>query len=240
MMTDTVRVINTIIKKELVDSLRSLKLILPSGVICFNFCIYATEAQIFALFSDELLLRRQLGSNLMYLSAMAILFLGAILVTRLIYEEKKNKTIHMMLSMGLPPVTLWLAKILTIAILCELYSLINIGVHLVFLKIAYGYCVLFTGLSAVMTFVMIPVLCIGLQFLLSLAFMFFSKMNLIGTFLQIVPYMAIWNLSAKLIQYTVIPGLALILSLGIGVLMILIACFLVRNIPKDRLVTRID
>ncbi|MBE6841561.1 MAG: hypothetical protein E7510_01885 [Ruminococcus sp.] len=239
-MDNNFKTIGTIVKKEIIDCVRTLKFVLLAGMVCFNICMYATETTIFEMFNNESVLCKQLGINMMYLAAMSILFLGSALVNKLTYEEKKNKTIHMLLSMGIPTVTIWISKMIAIVIMCAVYSILNLAIHVVFLKIISGHFVSFTMMSAVMTFITIPILCYGFLFIVSIAFMYFSKMNVIGMLIQIVPYLGVWEISQKLIEYTTIPTLIVICSFGIGFVLMFISAMIVRKIPKEKIVTRVD
>lgn len=239
-MEKNMNTIKVIIVKEMIDSFKTLKLILLFGIICFNICIYATETKIFELGMDKKTLSLQLGTSMIYLVSMSILFLGSALVNKLIYEEKKNKTIHMLLSMGLSQTIVWYGKMLAIIIMCEIYSLITLVTHIIFIKIVLGCGLKFTFLSAVMTFVTLPMLCFGFLCVISIGFMYFSKMNFVGMFIQIIPYLAIWEISGRLIKYVTLPGIVAILSMLIGCVLILISGFCVSKIPKEKIVSRVD
>lgn len=239
-MQNTGYLIKTIIQKEIMDTIRTLGWFLIAIVLCFNLCIYITDTQIIELGLPEEQVPYQLGLSMMYLVAMAVLFLGTTLTNKMIYEEKRTKTMHMLLGMGLPQGVVWLGKICAIIFMSHIFGLINVLVHVILIAFKFGIVVKFNGMSLVMVFLAIPVLCYGFTAVVSVAYMYFSKMNIAGMFFQIVPYLAVWEISAKLIQYTQVPVFIMLLALAIGVAALVISAVLVTGMSKERIVSRVD
>lgn len=239
-MKKDVYMIGVIIKKEIVDTLRTLGVFLIAITLCFNLCIYITDTKIIELGLSKEVLPYQLGLSMMYLMAMTALFLGTTLTNKMVYEEKRTKTMHMLLGMGVPKETMWLGKILAIAIMCAVFGVINILVHVLLVWIKFGVLMKFNGMSITMVFVTVPLLCYGFIALASVAYMYFSRMNIVGMFIQIVPYLAVWEVSSELIKYTQVPLYIMLISLGIGVAAILISMLFVCGMSKERIVSRVD
>lgn len=239
-MQNTGYLIKTIIQKEIMDTIRTLGWLLIAIVLCFNLCIYITDTQIIELGLPEEQVPYQLGLSMMYLMAMAVLFLGTTLTNKMIYEEKRTKTMHMLLGMGLSQGVVWMGKICAIILMSHIFGLINVLVHVILIAFKFGIVVKFNGMSLVMVFLAIPVLCYGFTAVVSVAYMYFSKMNIAGMFFQIVPYLAVWEISAKLIQYTQVPVFIMLLALAIGVAALVISAVLVMGMSKERIVSRVD
>lgn len=239
-MQNTGYLIKTIIQKEITDTIRTLGWFLIAIILCFNLCIYITDTQIIELGLTEEQVPYQLGLSMMYLVAMAVLFLGTTLTNKMIYEEKRIKTMHMLLGMGIPQSVVWLGKICAIILMSHIFGLVNVLVHSIFIAFKFGIVVKFNGMSAVMVFLAIPVLCYGFTAMISVAYMYFSKMNIAGMFFQIVPYLAVWEISAKLVQYTQVPVFIMLLALAIGVAALGISAVLVTGMTKERIVSRVD
>lgn len=232
--------IKTIVQKEIMDTIRTLGFLLIAIVFCFNLCIYITDTQILEMGLSEEQVPYQLGLSMMYLMAMADLFLGTTLTNKMIYEEKRTKTLHMLLGMGIPQGIVWLGKICAIILMCFIFGMGNVLIHVLFILLKFGILVKFNGMSFVMVFLTIPVLCYGFIAVTSVAYMYFSKMNVGGMFLQIVPYLAVWEISSRLVQYTQVPIFIMMLALGIGVMAMIISTVLVMGMSKERIVNRVD
>lgn len=232
--------IKVIIQKEIKDTLRTLGWFLIAIILCFNLCIYITDTQIIELGLPKEQVPYQLGLSMMYLVAMAVLFLGTTLTNKMIYEEKRTKTMHMLLGMGLSQGVVWAGKIAAIILMSHIFGLINVLVHAGFIAVKFGIVVKFNGMSLVMVFLAIPILCYGFTAMISVAYMYFSKMNIAGMFFQIVPYLAVWEISAKLVQYTQVPVFIMLLALGIGVAAIVLSAILIMGMSKERIVSRVD
>lgn len=239
-MKNDVYMIRVIIKKEIVDTFRTLGLFLVALILCFNLCIYITDTQIIELGLPADVVPYQLGLSMMYLMAMTALFLGTTLTNKMIYEEKRTKTMHMILGMGVPKEVMWLGKILAIVIMCALFGVMNILVHVLFVWVKFGILMKFNSMAITMVFITVPLLCYGFIALASVAYMYFSRMNIVGMFIQIVPYLAVWEVSSELIKFTQVPIYVMLLSLGIGVVALLVSMLLVCGMSKERIVSRVD
>ncbi|MBR3834845.1 MAG: hypothetical protein IKJ73_11030 [Lachnospiraceae bacterium] len=239
-MKNDVYMIRVIIKKEIVDTFRTLGLFLVALTLCFNLCIYITDTQIIELGLPADVVPYQLGLSMMYLMAMTALFLGTTLTNKMIYEEKRTKTMHMILGMGVPKEVMWLGKILAIVIMCALFGVMNILVHVLFVWVKFGILMKFNSMAITMVFITVPLLCYGFIALASVAYMYFSRMNIVGMFIQIVPYLAVWEVSSELIKFTQVPIYVMLLSLGIGVVALLVSMLLVCGMSKERIVSRVD
>lgn len=239
-MSNDVYMIGVIVKKEIVDTIRTLGIFLVAMVFCFNLCIYVTDTEIFELGLPKDILPYQLGLSMMYLMAMTSLFLGTTLTNKMIYEEKRTKTMHMLLGMGVPKEVVWLGKILAIVIMCALFGVINILVHIIFVWFKFDILIKFNGMAIAMVFFTVPVLCYGFIALASVAYMFFSRMNIVGMFIQIVPYLAVWEVSSSLVEYTQVPLYIMLISIGIGLVALIVSMLCVMAMSKERIVSRVD
>ncbi|NNU78608.1 ABC transporter permease subunit [Clostridium estertheticum] len=239
-MKNTLYIIKVIVQKEIIDTIHTFGFFLIAIALGFNLCIYITDTKIIALKLSPEQLPYQLGLSMMYLMAMAILFLGTTLTSKLIYEEKRNKTMHMLLSMGITKEVVWMAKMCAIIVMCTLFSITTVLSHIAFVFVKFSILMKFNWMSFVIVFIMVPIIGYGFIAITSVAYMYFSKMNFVGMFIQIVPYLAIWEVSSKLIAYTNVPLYILILSVLIGIMLFALSFMLVRGISKERIVSRVD
>lgn len=235
-----ISIIRAIIKRELIDTIKTFRLIMLGGLVCFNFSMYVTDTKIVEIILDKEALAYQFGTIMIYLSAMAILFIGTMMISKMFYDEKRNKTIHVALSMGIPERIMWIAKMMVVVAVCEIYSLLLIFSHTILMVIVFGTMPEYTNLLLVFTYLTIPVLAYSLLSIVSIAYIYFSRMNFFGMFIQIVPYLCIWQLSTKIMTITNVPLFVIVLSIVIAFILIMFAYFIVRLIPKERVITRLD
>lgn len=223
-----------IIKKELIETFKSMKAIMLLCVATSNLLQYITIQEVIKLGLSSSECALQLGSITIYMAVIIILFMGHTLVNRFIYEERKSKTINVLLSAGMPKTAIWSAKMVVTILVCSLILTVSILCNVAFIYFYFGILVRYTALSAVLTFVTMPILCYGVLALISVAYWYFYNMNVFGMIFPIVAYLGIWNLSIKLAGYFV-PNSLLLISFLIGFVLFFVSFSLVKLISKERM-----
>ncbi|RVU98473.1 hypothetical protein EII22_01300 [Coriobacteriales bacterium OH1046] len=229
-------VFKAFVKKELLETFKSMKVIMLLSVITTNLLQFMTMEEVMKLGLDPDGTAIQLGSISMYMSVILILFVGHTLVNRYIYDERKNKAVQVMLASGADKTAIWLAKMAVAILISIVLLLLTIGLNAVFVSIYYHLDIRYTALSAALTFVAMPVLCFGMLSLISVAYWYFKNMNVFGMIFPIVAYIGIWNLSL-LLAGSLVPGYLVAVSLAIGVGLFIFSYFLVSRIKKERIVS---
>ena len=62
-----------------------------------------------------------IGSSMLYLSLLGIPFLGNIILARILYEERKENAVHVLLASGISPIIIWLGKMTITFIIAYLW-----------------------------------------------------------------------------------------------------------------------
>ncbi|MCH3957643.1 MAG: hypothetical protein LKE45_09950 [Olsenella sp.] len=229
-------VFKAFVKKELLETFKSMKAIMLLSVVTTNLLQYMTIEEVIKLNLDPESTALQLGSISMYMSIILVLFVGHTLVNRYIYDERKSKAIDVMLASGADKTAIWLAKMVAAVLISTVLLLLTIGLNAVFVKDYYHLTIQYTALSAALTFVTMPVLCFGMLALVSVAYWYFKNMNVFGMIFPILAYIGIWNLSLQLVGI-LIPGYVVAISLAIGIGLFAISFFLISRIKKERIVS---
>ncbi|AKT47764.1 hypothetical protein ADJ70_00250 [Olsenella sp. oral taxon 807] len=229
-------VFKAFLKKELLETLRSMKTVMIMSIAMTNLLQYMTMEEVMKLHLDPDTTAVQLGSISMYMSVILILFVGHTLVNRYIYDERKCKAIHVVLASGADQTAIWLAKMAAAVLVSTVLLLLTVGLNAGFVSVYYHLSIRYTALSAALTFVTMPMLCFGLLSLISVAYWYFKNMDVFGILFPILAYMGIWNLSVQLAG-SLIPGYLVVVSLAIGVGLFAVSFFLVSRIKKERIVS---
>lgn len=230
-----VNVFRAFIKKELLETFKSLKVVMFLSVAVSNLLQYMTIQEVMGLGLDQDSCAKQLGSISMYMSVIIILFMGHTLINRFIYEERRAKTINVLLATGMDKTAIWAAKMVVTILICTFLLIMSMLCNYLFILIYCGFPVKYTALSAVLTFVTMPIFCYGILSVISVAYWYFRNMNVFGMIFPIVAYLGIWNLSLKLAGYF-IPSYLLVVSLLIGMFLFAISFALIKIIKKERIV----
>ncbi len=234
------KLISSIMKKELLDIVKTFKFIILMGIFSFNLLIYTTDTKIYELGQRGDIFSYKLGNSTIFLTAMAIIFIGHILLNRLFYDEKRTKTIHVLLSMGVSKTKIWLAKLLSVFLVCIVITFITLLIHYGVVYYFFGVIIKFTLSSAIMAFITMPLLAFASLALVSVAYMYFARMNMFGMLLQIAPFLFIWQASVTIMNLSNIPSIIVILSIVVSISCILLSAFFMKLIPKEKIITRVD
>lgn len=223
--------------KEIREVLATMKATILLCIITANLLQYMTIEEVMKLNLDEKTCALQLGSIQMYLVIIIVMFLGHTLINRFIYNERKSKTIHVMLASGMGKTAIWSAKMFVTIAISEIVTWISLLVNLAFIKLYYGFTVEFNSISTILIFVTMPLVCYGILALISIAYWYFPNMNIFGMIFPMVAYLGTWNVALQLASKFVDEKLVIV-SVGIGVITILLSMVLIKYIPKERIASR--
>ena len=222
------------IKKELTETLHTMTPILLFSIVVTNLLQYVTMQAVMELGLPTEDSSIQLGSIMMYMSVIIILFVGHTLINRYMHEERTAKTINVMLSGGMNKTAIWSAKLFVAFLLCMVLLLLSVIANMVLAVVVFKLSIRFTVMSAVMTFITMPFLCFGVLSLISVAYWYFKNMSLFGLIFPIATYLGVWNLSIKLVGIEV-PAYVALISVALGVGCIIAAAICLKMVPKERI-----
>jgi hypothetical protein len=222
-------------KKEILETVTTMRVILLLSI--FSSCVmqHVIVQAVEQVWVDNNTFSSQLGYLLIYLDLMLLLFFGHTLINRFVYEEKTQKTICIMLGSGMSKTAMWAAKLLATFLMSYAILLVSIASHMIVTKVIYGIWIQFTLISGLLVFFSIPMLCFGFLSLVSVAYWFFSNMQVFSFVFPLVTYLGIWNIAVKLVTLTY-PVPLVFVTVLIGIICFLIAFVLVKHIPKERII----
>ncbi len=223
--------------KEVKEVLAAMKATILLCIATSNLLQYMTIEEVVKLGLDEKTCALQLGSIEMYLVIIIVMFLGHTLINRFIYNERKSKTIHVMLASGMSKTAIWSAKMFVTVVTSQIVTWISLLINILFIRLYYGIGVEFNSVSAILIFVTMPLVCYGILALISIAYWYFPNMNVFGMIFPMVAYLGTWNVALQLASKFVDEKLVLI-SVGIGVAAIAVSVLLIQRIPKERIASR--
>lgn len=227
-------VIKATIVKEIQEAVASSKITIILTIIVTNIMQLVTIMEVANQNIDIHSKQMQVGALAMYLVVMAMLFLGSTLCNNFFLDEKKNKTIHILLAMGMNKCDLWIAKNVVMMVVSVIVAFISVLVNSIAVRIIWGFWFSYTPLSLSLTFITMPIMCSGILALLSYSFWFFKKNSFLSTLFPIISYIGVWNLSMRLVNQN-LNKLLIPFSFLIGLLLYLIAYILVNYISNERI-----
>ena len=224
-----------LIWKELLEAYRTLKIIFCATTLVVIMLMYMPLARI--LGSPGLTAEQKsmlLSSSCFFIPLMIIPVLGNTIVQRSLYEERRNKTIQVLLAFGIPPSVLWLAKFSVAVALAYASCLIAIAGYGLFARVYSGVSMTMGFDLWVMALFVMPMVAIGVLSLVSLAYWSMKNVMLIGMIFPMLFLLGGWNLS--LLCSTKYPAVWIsAVAFAAGAVMIALGFLGVRFIPKERI-----
>jgi len=224
-----------VVWKEALESVRTLKYLLVLTVLLVIVMMYLPVSTI--LNAQGLSAQAKgvlLGSTSLYIPLMIIPVVGNTAVYRALYEERRNRTIQILLAFGVPPSDLWLGKLtVAVAISC-LTSLITILGYNLAARLLTGISVIMEMKLWLIVLIVMPILAIGALALISVAYWWLRSGQAIGMLFPMVAFLGGWNLSLKYcLEY---PTLQIsIVSLLAGLILVAVSYIGVSFISKERI-----
>ena len=163
--------------KEMKEVLATMKATIFLCIATANLLQYMTIEEVIKLDLDKVTCALQLGSIEMYMVIIIVMFLGHTFINRFIYNERKSKTIHVMLASGMNKTAIWSAKMFVTIAITQLVTLTSVFINAVFIKMYYGIFIQFNSVSFILVFITIPFVCYGILALISITYWYFSNMN---------------------------------------------------------------
>lgn len=170
-----------------------------------------------------------------FTSMMAIPYLGNTLIYRTIYEERRNRTVHVLLASGVPPTALWMGKFLVASLLSYFAALLSILTFWIFVNIYWGYTLVMTGDLWLMALFTMPLLAIGVLAVVSVSYWYIKNANIISMFVIIFTITIILNVSSVSL-YNYNNQLICFGALIIGTILVGTSFIIIKFISKERIV----
>ena len=227
--------LKAVIWKEFIEGLRTSKFIFLFSILFFVIVQYLNANHIFnnnqlSHAPKELLLELMT----IVISIMAIPYFGNTLIYRTIYEERRNKTIHVLFASGVSPTALWMGKFLVATILSYFVYLFSILIFWIFLKIYWGYTIVLTGNLWLMAFFIMPLLSIGILAVLSVSYWYLKNANTISMLFYIITIFLITKIPNNFLYHYDIK-LVCIGALIIGTILVGTSFTIIKFVPKERI-----
>ncbi|WP_310602965.1 hypothetical protein [Anaerosporobacter sp.] len=227
------------VNKEFMEVLLSMKFIIFLSIITSNMIQFMTDNEVVKQMKDydSNIISIQMGSMLIYLVVIVIMFVGHTLINRFIYEERKNKTIQVMLAHGMDIMQIWSAKMLVTVIVTQVTCWLTILSHIIFVKLYFNINITFNLTSGILTFITLPILCYAVLALVSICYWYFENMNIFSMIFPIISYLGIWNISMQLVK-VFLPKYLIVISVALGILLFALSAFAIKRIKKEKIVIR--
>lgn len=225
----------SVIKKELLEVSRTMKVIMLLSTIVPNVMQYLTMQEVMKLEMDKYNYGIYFGTISVYLVTIVILFTGHTLINRFMYDERKGGTLDVLLAAGMDKTAIWAGKMTVVILVCEVVILLAQAINVIFSYVYFGVYVRFTAISGTLTFLAMPLLCYGILSLVSVAYWYFNDLSWFGMAFPIISYLGIWNISIKLVEIS-FPGYMVLLALILAVAFISFSILMVKNIRKEKMI----
>jgi ABC-type Na+ efflux pump permease subunit len=221
--------------KELRENIRMSKFMLPFSIILIVVMMYFPVSQ--TMDSEVLSVAQKKASITMisiFIPFMVIPFIGNTIVFRSIYDEKRNKTIQVLLASGISPSVVWLGKMSVATTISYIANLIAVIGFCVVVKFNTGIMVMNVNIW-IIVFIIMPVLGIGVLSIISVSYWWFKNGQVLGLLYPIITLVGIWN-------YVVTFGtkvsivLTSAISIAAGVILIGLSFTCIHYMSKERIV----
>ncbi|MEG6521778.1 ABC transporter permease [Desulfotomaculum sp. 1211_IL3151] len=231
-----IRCLKAIIWKESIEAIRTSKLAIPSTIL---FVVGIQLISVYQIIGKQHLSSANkeliLAGLTIFIPLMSITFFGNGLLLKTIHEERLNKTIHVLLASGVPPTALWVGKFLVASTISYIISAITISGFVSVINLFFGYSFNITSSLWLILLVIMPLLSIGMLAVVSLLYWYLKDARTLGSIIQMVAFLGVWNFSLKFGSKYPINMVGLI-SLVIGILLIGLSFTLIKYISKERIV----
>ena len=175
-----------------------------------------------------------LGYSIIYLSLMSIPFFGCTLLSRIIYEERCDNAIHVLLATGVDAKIIWFGKMITTYIISYLVFICSVIVYYISIYILFDFKLVLSAKIISLAFLVMPILAFGVMSLMGYIYWALKNPQIIGMLFPMLFVMAVWNLAMKLSEE--LPTSNIILgSMAVGAVLIISSAFLVGLISKQRI-----
>ena len=106
-----------------------------------------------------------LGYSIIYISIMCIPFLGSTLLSRLMYEERLDSAVHVLLATGMDQITLWIGKMFITYFVTYIVFITTTVIYYFYIYIMYEYSVIINFEIFLTAFIIMPFLAFGFIFI---------------------------------------------------------------------------
>lgn len=171
---------------------------------------------------------------MLYLSLLGIPFLGNIILARILYEERKENAVHVLLASGISPIIIWLGKMTITFIIVYLVFLISTLIYCLVFLLFFGIPLVLNANLFMITFIVAPLLSFGFLSILGYLFWALKNPQLFGMILPIVFVVGFWNVGMKWGE--AIPDSILILaSFLLGLFLLALSVLGIRFLSLERI-----
>ncbi|MCL6591513.1 MAG: ABC transporter permease [Firmicutes bacterium] len=183
--------------KEFVEGMRTSWFFIPLTIAFVVGMQYLPVAQIL---NNKEILPLQKGMFLamiaIYLPVMTIPFFGNVILFRSLYEERRQKSIHVLFASGVSPLSVWTGKVFLVTLLSYLISVITFVVFWLSVKLYTGFSLVMTVRLWLLIMLVMPMASIGILSLAAWSYWAFrNAAQLVGLLMPILTSLGIWNFS---------------------------------------------
>jgi len=175
-----------------------------------------------------------LGYSIIYISIMCIPFLGSTLLSRLMYEERLDSAVHVLLATGVDQITIWLGKMIITYLVTYIVFVCSALTYYLYIYISYGYSMIINFNIFVTSFIVMPFLSFGFLSILGYMYWVIKNPQIFGMIFPIAFTMGGWNVAIKYIEKPP-TTLAIIIVMAVALAINTITYILVKKASKSEI-----
>ncbi|CUH92205.1 hypothetical protein [Herbinix luporum] len=175
-----------------------------------------------------------LGYSIIYISIMCIPFLGSTLLSRLMYEERLDSAVHVLLATGMDQITLWIGKMFITYFVTYIVFITTTVIYYFYIYIMYEYSVIINFEIFLTAFIIMPFLAFGFLSLLGYTYWVIKNPQIFGMIFPIAFTIGGWNVAIKYIERTP-TALAIAIVIVVAVVINTITYILVKKTSKSQI-----
>lgn len=175
-----------------------------------------------------------LGYSIIYISIMCIPFLGSTLLSRLMYEERLDSAVHVLLATGMDQITLWIGKMFITYFVTYIVFITTTVIYYFYIYIMYEYSVIINFEIFLTAFIIMPFLAFGFLSLLGYTYWVIKNPQIFGMIFPIAFTIGGWNVAIKYIERTP-TALAIAIVIFVAVVINTITYILVKKTSKSQI-----
>ncbi len=182
----------------------------------------------------ELLTGMLLGYSLLYLSLICIPFLGNALLSRILFEERMENAVHVILATGVDPRVIWLGKVLMVYAICYFAFLLSVLSYYLISLLYFRYKLTLTGEIGSLAFIIMPLLSLGVMSILAYLYWALKSPQIFGLVFPLAFVLGAWNLGMNWAQ-EIPPAVVALGAFALSLVLLLASIYAVKHLSKERI-----
>lgn len=218
--------------KELLESSRFLKIyaiIATISVIVMQIIVIKD----FLLSEIEIISKiKIISNNLIFLAPMVIPYAGTTVLQKSIVEERREKSLNILLAKGLSPQLIWFSKFISATLFSYALYLITFFIYILIIKFGFNISNFINIRFLFDTLIVMPVISVSLLGVMGLLFWIFKNPQIVALIIPMITLLGSMNFmmkySTSTINYYTIIGIFIF-----SVVLILIILISISKISKE-------